>query len=89
MIHISDELFSQLQRQSERLGCTQESLAEDAIEARLHVYAEPSEKLTTDQMARMEQSLAQLARGEVVSSEAVDEKFERFFRTLANRREAA
>ena len=88
-MQIPDELYAQLQQECERLGCSRESLAEEAIRSRLLDSAEPPQELTPAQINRMRESIAQLARGEVVTSEEVDQKFEKFFRKLANRLEAA
>lgn len=79
-LHISDELDAELERAAGQLGCTKEALAEDAINLRIgeHLAASESEFTEAD-IAKLRRGLDQLNRGEVVSGEEIEAKFERWF----------
>lgn len=85
-LHISDELDAELGRVAGQLGCTKDELAEDAISLRIgeHLAATESEFSEAD-LAKLRRGLDQLNRGEGITMEEVDAKFERWRQERANR----
>jgi predicted transcriptional regulator len=75
-LQISEELDAELQQAAERLGCTKNEFLRDAVIARVEEQFATEADLTEEQIARMKHSIAQLDRGEVVTSEQIDKKFE-------------
>jgi len=75
-LHISDELNAELERAAGQLGCTKETLAEDAINLRIgeHLAASENEFSEAD-IAKLRRGLDQLNRGETVSGEVIEAKF--------------
>ncbi len=83
-IQIPDELDQMLEQAATRSGCSKEDLLRDAIEARLEEQNAVNLDFTPEQIERMRHSIAQLERGEVVTSEQVDAKFEDWRRRRAS-----
>ncbi len=75
-LQIPDELDAQLQQAADRLGCTKVDFLHEAVTARLEEQFAAEPEFTEEQIARMKHSIAQLDRGEVVTSEQVDKMFE-------------
>lgn len=79
-LHISDELDAELERAAGRLGRTKDSLAEEAISARLEEHLASDTSFTDEEIAKLRRGLEQLNRGEGISMQEVDAKFERWRR---------
>jgi predicted transcriptional regulator len=75
-LQISEELDAELQQAADRLGCTKQDFLRDAVIARVEERCAAEVEFTEDQIARMRHSIAQLDRGEFITSELVDKKFE-------------
>jgi predicted transcriptional regulator len=84
-VQIPDELDAELQQAAERLGRTKEELVREAVLARLEEQFAAQTEFSDEQIARMKHSIAQLDRGEVVTSEQVDKMFENWRRQRASR----
>ncbi len=82
-IQIPDTLDRSLQQSADRLGRPKDHLIQDLLQQHIEEHSEP--ELTEAQIARMRESIAQLDRGEVVTSEAVDGWFNDLFKRLAAR----
>ena len=85
IIQIPDELDAELQRAATRLGRTKDELVSEAVLARLEEEFASQTEFSEAQIARMKHSIEQLDRGEVVTSEKVDERFEHWRRQRASR----
>ncbi len=72
-IHIPDALDHSLQRAADELGQPKEALIHDLLQQHVEEYLDP--ELTEAQIARMRESIAQLNRGEIVTSEEVEARF--------------
>jgi predicted transcriptional regulator len=84
-IQIPDELDAELQRAVTRLGRTKDEFVSEAVLARLEEHFAAQTEFSEEQIARMKHSIAQLDRGEVVTSEQVDKTFENWRRQRASR----
>lgn len=78
-LHISDELDAELERAAGLLGRTKDSIAEEAISARLEEHLASDTNFTEEQIARMRSGIEQLNRGEGIPGEEIEAKFERWF----------
>ena len=76
-ILIPADLEQSVQQLAGRHGFAKEDFVRDAIEQRLAEYEEEP-VLTEAQLARMKESIAQLDRGEYVTSEQVEAKFSKW-----------
>ena len=85
MIQISDELGAELQAAAARLGRTKDEFVSEAVLTLLEEHSAPQTDFSDEQIARMKHSIAQLDRGEVVTSEQVDKKFGDWRRQRASR----
>ncbi len=83
-IHIPEELEQSVQQLADRLGFAKDDFVRDAVAQRLAEYEEEP-VLTEAQIARMRESIAQLDRGEYVTSEEVEAKFNVLFEELEAR----
>ncbi|SNT27340.1 hypothetical protein SAMN05421770_106240 [Granulicella rosea] len=83
-LQISDESALRIHQTAERLGLSDEGLVMEAV---LHMEEQRSiePEFTDAQIARFKESVAQLDRGEVVTSEQIDARFEAFFQRQASR----
>lgn len=81
-VHISDELDQRLQQTAQRLGCSKDELVAEALWSRADCLETP---LSEPDVERMRESMAQLDRGEHVTSEQVDEFFRDWFKELEAR----
>ena len=84
-IQIPEELDAELQQAADRLGCTKQEFLRDAVIARVEEQSAAECDFTEEQIARMKHSIDQLDRGEVITSEEVDRKFEDWHRQRASR----
>jgi predicted transcriptional regulator len=75
-LEIPDDLDAELQQAADRLGCTKQDFLRDAVIARVEEQCAAVVEFTEGQIARMRHSVAQLDRGEFITSEQVDKKFE-------------
>ena len=74
-LHISDELDAELERAAGLLGRSKDSLAEEAISARLEEHLASSDSFTDEEIAKLRRGLEQLNRGEGISGEEIEAKF--------------
>jgi len=84
-IQIPEELDIVLEDAAIRAGRSKQELAQSILLAHLEDEALPLSAFTKAQLDRLKESAAQLDRGEFVTAEQVDEKFEAFFARLAAR----
>jgi predicted transcriptional regulator len=75
-LHISDELDAELERAAGLLGRTKDSLAEEAISARLEEHLASETNFTEEEIAKLRRGLDQLNRGEGVPGEEIEAMFE-------------
>jgi predicted transcriptional regulator len=85
MIQIPDELDAELQQAAVRLGRTKDDLIREAVLAQLEEQFAAQTEFSEEQIGRIRHSIAQLDRGEVVTSEQVDKTFENWRRQRASR----
>ena len=88
-VPIPDDLYAQVQQEAARQGSSPANLIRSAIGSFLDSIAVSEPVLTEEQTERMRESVAQMKRGEVVTAEEVDRKFEDFFEKLEARKAAA
>jgi plasmid stability protein len=84
-IQIPDSLEMALEEAAHRAGLSKNELAQEILSAHLEDESLPLSALTEAQLARLDESVAQLGRGERISSEQIDLKFKAFFEKLATR----
>jgi predicted transcriptional regulator len=84
-IQIPDELDAELQQAAIRLGRSKDDLVREAVVARLEEQFAAQTEFSEEQVARMKHSIAQLDRGELVTSEQVDKMFENWRGQRASR----
>ncbi len=84
-VQIPDELDAELQQAAERLGRSKEDLVREAVLARLEEQFATQTDFPDEQIAHMKRSIAQLDRGEVVTSEQVDTFFADWRKDLESR----
>jgi predicted transcriptional regulator len=75
-IQIPDELDAELQQAADSLGRTKDDLVREALCVPLEERFAAQSDFTEQQITRMKHSIAQLDRGETVTSEQVDVLFE-------------
>jgi predicted transcriptional regulator len=74
-IHIPDELDAELQQAADSLGRTKEDFVREALCAPLEEQFATHSDFSDEQIAHMKHSIAQLDRGEGITSEQVDNMF--------------
>jgi predicted DNA-binding protein len=74
-IQIPAELDAELQNAADSLGRTKDDLVREALYAPLEEQFAAQSDFTEQQIARMKHSIAQLDRGEGITSEQVDNMF--------------
>jgi predicted transcriptional regulator len=84
-LQIPDHLEEQLEASAMRRGQSKEELIEEIVSLHLEEEFPTQENFSPEEIARFRNSIAQLDRGEVVTSEQVDAKFDAFFKRLAAR----
>jgi predicted DNA-binding protein len=84
-IEIPVELDLALEDAAARAGLTKEEFAQEILTSHLEDESLPLSAFTPEQLERLKESAAQLDRGEFVTAEEVDRKFEAFFARLAAR----
>jgi len=84
-LHIPEHLEEELQIAAECSGRTKEELAAEILATHLEDESLPLAAFTADKLAHLKQSLEQLKRGEVVTEEQVDRKFDQWFAKRAAR----
>jgi predicted transcriptional regulator len=75
-VQIPPEIESQFEEVAQRTGESKDNLVREALLSYLEDRFAAETDFTEEQIARMKHSLAQLDRGEVVTSEQVNKKFE-------------
>lgn len=78
-LQIPDHLEEQLDIAAAGSGRSKEELAAEILEAHFEDESLPLSAFTDEQLARLKNSIEQLNRGEFVTSEEVDRKFEAWF----------
>jgi hypothetical protein len=81
-IEITDELAAVLDAAARRAGLSKEELAEDILSTHIEDVALPPSAFTEQQLSRLKESVEQVKRGDVVTSEQVDAFFEDWFKEL-------
>jgi hypothetical protein len=84
-IEITDELAAVLDAAASRAGLSKEQLAEEILSANVEDISLPLSAFTEEQLNRLTESSQQIKRGEYVTSEEVDRRFDAFFRRSASR----
>jgi hypothetical protein len=86
-IQITKSLELALEEAAHHAGVTKDELAQDILAANFELEDEslPLSAFTEAQLERMKHSVEQLNRGDVVTSEEVDKRFEALFARLAAR----
>jgi predicted transcriptional regulator len=84
-IQIPDELDIVLEDAAMRAGRSKDDFALQIIATHLEEESLPLSAFTEAQLERMKESVAQLDRGEHITSEEVDRRFEVFFNRLEAR----
>ena len=84
-LQITEEADAVLEAAARRAGMTKEEFAGEIFLALETDEALPLSAFTERQLARLMESGKQLDRGEFVTAEEVDRKFEAFFARTANR----
>jgi predicted transcriptional regulator len=74
-IQIPDELDVEIQHAADSLGRTKDEFVREALSVHIEEQIAAQSEFSEAQIERMKQSLAQLNRGEAVSSEHVDTMF--------------
>lgn len=87
-LQIPDYLEGNLEASAAKRGITTEALIEQVLNAHIEQEFPAPETFTDAEIARFKQSSAQLDRGEVVTSEEVEKRFEEFFARQAARQAA-
>ena len=84
-LELPEHLDAGLEAAAVRCGRTNEELIEDILSAHLEGEFAAQESLSKADIARFQHSAAQLDRGERISSEAVEARFDEFFKRQAAR----
>jgi len=84
-LQIPDHLEEELKIAAESSGRTKDEIAAEILGAHFGDESLPLSAFTEDQLARLMESIEQLKRGEFVTSEEVDRKFEAWFAKRAAR----
>ena len=84
-LQIPEYIELNLEASAARAGQTKEQRAEAILSAHLEQELAPPDDFTDAEIARFKHSIAQLERGEVVTSEEVEERFAAFFKRQAAR----
>ncbi len=84
-LQISDHLEEQLDVAAACSGRSKEELAAEILEAHFEDESLPLSAFTEEQLARLKNSIEQFNRGEFVTSEELDRKFEAWFAKQAGR----
>jgi predicted transcriptional regulator len=79
-LQIPEPLESGLAASAARRGSTTEQVIEELLTAHVEEEFAAPETFSDAQLARFKQSIAQLDRGEIVTDEEVEAKFEAFFK---------
>ncbi len=84
-LHIPEHLEEELQIAAEFSGRTKEEIAAEILAAHLGDQSLPLSAYTAEQLARIKDSVGQIQRGEIVTEEQIDRKFEAWFAKRTNR----
>ena len=84
-LQIPDHLEEQLDIAAASSGRTKEELAVEILASHLEDESLPLSAFTEEQLARFKNSIEQLNRGEFVTSEQVERKFEAWFAKRTDR----
>ena len=81
-LQISKHLEDELQIAAEGSGRSKEELAAEILAAHFEDKSLPLSAFTEQELTRLQESVQQVKRGEVISEEEVDKFFEEWFREL-------
>jgi predicted transcriptional regulator len=83
-LQIPEHLEEELQIAAEFSGCTKEEIAAQILAAHLEDQSLPLSAFSEAQLARIKDSIGQVQRGDVVTEEQIDRKFEAWFAKRTN-----
>jgi predicted DNA-binding protein len=78
-LQISEYLEEELEIAAESSGRTKEEVAAEILSAHFEDVSLPLSAFTEEQLTRLKHSMEQVKRGEVLTAEHVDRKFEAWF----------
>ena len=84
-LELPEHLEAGLEASAVRRGRTKEELIEDIVSAHLEEEFAAQENFAPEEIARFQHGIAQLDRGERVTSDQVEARFEAFFKRQAAR----
>jgi plasmid stability protein len=84
-LQIPKHLEDELQIAAECSGRSKEELAAEILSAHFQDESLPLSAFTEDQLKRLQESIEQVKRGELIPESEIDEFFEEWFKELAAR----
>jgi plasmid stability protein len=84
-LQIHEHLEDELQIEADCSGRTKEEVAAEILTAHFQDESLPLSAFTEEQLTRLKNSMEQVKRGEVLTAEHVDRKFEAWFAKRAGR----
>jgi predicted transcriptional regulator len=81
-LNLPEHIEAELESAADLSGRTKEELATELLASHFEDQSLPLSALTEAQLARFKESLDQIKRGEVVTEEEVDRKFDAWFAKL-------
>jgi predicted transcriptional regulator len=81
-LNLPEHIEAELESAADLSGRTKEELATELLASHFEDQSLPLSALTEAQLARFKESLDQIRRGEVVTEEEVDRKFDAWFAKL-------
>ncbi len=81
-LNLPEHIEAELESAADLSGRTKEELATELLASHFEDRSLPLSALTEAQLARFKESLDQIKRGEVVTEEEVDRKFDAWFAKL-------
>jgi predicted transcriptional regulator len=84
-LQIPEHLEDELEIAAEASGRTKEEVAAEILEAHFLDVSLPLSAFTDEQLTRLKHSMEQIKRGEFITAEQVDRKFEAWFAKRAAR----
>jgi predicted transcriptional regulator len=84
-LNLPEHIEAELESAADLAGRTKEELAAELLASHFEDQSLPLSALTEAQLTRFQESLGQIKRGEVVTEEQVNRKFEAWFAKLDSR----
>jgi predicted DNA-binding protein len=78
-LQIPEHLEDELEIAAESSGRTKEEVAAEILEAHFQDVSLPLSAFTEEQLTRLKHSMEQIQRGEFITAEQIDRKFEAWF----------